>query len=196
MLHLNCTDFWADYFLCCHNANKPWFLTGELVIQGLAWLFSFMQLQFAVYMRETIILECNVYCYFRKMGHSGWWVPTCQQVATTLPFPVQVGGAEEMGEFFPGAKRPWQVESCWEQNKHFSVHLTQCSSSLQIYLKKYNPPFFFLFFYIWLDSTHSSQWFSYYGSLQRYPLGYFPVWNSRKWKYNCLCKIHSLRKNW
>lgn len=146
ILHLNCTEFWADYFLCCHNANKPWFLTGELVIQGLAWLCSFKQLRFPVYARETIVLESNVYCYFRKMGHSGWWVHTCLQVTTTLPFPVvQVGGAEEMGGIFPGAKRSWQVENCWSRIStcpciwHNATRL--CRS-----IWKNTTHFFFLFF--------------------------------------------------
>lgn len=110
ILFMNCADFWADYVLCCHNAIKPWFLTGELVIQGLTWLCSIIQLQFPAYVRETIILERNVYWYLRRMGHGAWWA-YMQQVTTVLPFLIVQVGAEEMGEIFPAAKGSCQLEA-------------------------------------------------------------------------------------
>lgn len=103
-LLMNWADFWADFVLRCHNAIKPWFLTGELIIQRLTWLCSIMQLQFPAYVRETIILERNVYCYFRRMGHGAWWTYV-QQVTTILPFLIVQGGDEEMGENFPSGQK-------------------------------------------------------------------------------------------
>lgn len=109
-LLMNCADFWADYVLCCHNAIKPWFLTGELVIQGLTWLCSIMQLQFPAYVGETIILQSNACGYFRRMGHSAWWTYV-QQVTTILPFLIVQVGDGKMGEIFPGAKKSQPVGS-------------------------------------------------------------------------------------
>lgn len=89
------------------------------------------------------------------------------------------------------------IPTCWkllEETKYFSVNLTRCDSALQMNLKR--DKLFFFFFYTWTASKHSSQWFSCCGSTQRYAFSYLSVWNSRKWKYNCLCKIHSECNNW
>lgn len=130
ILLMHCADFWANYVLCSHNEIKPWFLTGELVIQGLTWLCSIMQLQFPAYVRETIILESNVYCYFRRMRHSAWWTYV-QQVTTILPFLIVEVGDKEMGEILPVVKRSWQIGRCWNRISTFLHiwHNTTCLCS-------------------------------------------------------------------
>lgn len=144
ILLMNCADFWADNVLCCHNAIKPWFLAGELVI--LTWLCSIMQLQFPAYVRETIILESNVYCYFRRMGHSAWWTYV-QQDTTILPFLIVQVGDEEMGEIFPATKRSWPTGNCWSKIRTFLCiwHNTICLCS-SIKKKKHPKTLFFFFF--------------------------------------------------
>lgn len=193
-LLMNWADFWADYVLCCRNAIKPWFLTGELIIQRLTWLCSIMQLQFPAYVRETIILERNVYCYFRRMGHGAWWTYV-QQVTTILPFLIVQGGDEEMGEIFPAAKRSRPIGSCWSRISTFLCIWHNKTCLCRSANKTKTPSFLCFLFSMAIKHTFLLMVWQLWNSAV-IPIQTLSRVKPRKWKCCCPCKIHSLHINW